>query len=111
MIVDREVLRQSLSRAAILSNEKYRAVRLCLEPGVLRILAHNPEQEEAEEELEIAYDGDPLEVGFNVGYLIDALGAIPTETARLDLMDGTSSCLIRSSEEDGCQYVVMPMRL
>ncbi len=111
LVVDREVLRQCLSRAAILSNEKYRAIRLCLEAGVLRILAHNPEQEEAEEEVEIAYDGDPLEVGFNVAYLIDALGAIPTETVRLDLMDGTSSCLIRSSEEDGCQYVVMPMRL
>ena len=111
LVVDREALRQSLSRAAILSNEKYRAVRLCLEEGLLRILAHNPEQEEAEEEVEVAYEGEPLEVGFNVGYLIDALGAIPTEMVRLDLMDGSSSCLIRSSEEDGCQYVVMPMRL
>ena len=108
---DREALRQSLSRAAILSNEKYRAVRLCLDDGVMRILAHNPEQEEAEEEVEVAYEGEPLEVGFNVGYLIDALGVIPSETVRMDLMDGSSSCLIRSEEDDGCEYVVMPMRL
>lgn len=111
LTADREVLRQSLSRAAILSNEKYRAVRLCLDGSVLRILAHNPEQEEAEEEVEVAYDGEALEVGFNVAYLIDALGAIPSERVRMDLMDGSSSCLIRSSEDDGCQYVVMPMRL
>lgn len=111
LTADREALRQSLSRAAILSNEKYRAVRLCLENGVLRILAHNPEQEEAEEEVAVSYEGEPLEVGFNVAYLIDALGVIPSETVRLDLMDGSSSCLIRSSEDDGCQYVVMPMRL
>ncbi len=108
---DRELLRQSLSRAAILSNEKYRAVRLCLDGEILRILAHNPEQEEAEEEVEISYEGDALEVGFNVAYLIDALGAIPSETVRIDLMDGSSSCLIRSAEDDECQYVVMPMRL
>ncbi|MCB1743162.1 MAG: DNA polymerase III subunit beta, partial [Gammaproteobacteria bacterium] len=91
--VDREALRQCLARAAILSNDKYRAVRLCLEPGRLRVLANNPEQEAAEDEVEVDYDGDGLEIGFNVTYMIDALSAVPSSEARLCLTDSSSSCL------------------
>ena len=111
IVVDRELLRQSLARAAILSNDKYRAVRLCLEPNALRIVAKNPEQEEAEDEVEVAYDGDPMEIGFNVSYLIDALTALPGDEAVIHLGDSSSSALITPKEEGDCQYVVMPMRL
>ena len=111
VVVDRELLRQSLSRAAILSNDKYRAIRLCLEPNVLRVVANNPEQEEAEDEVEVAYEGDALEIGFNVSYLIDALTALPGEEAVVQLGDSSSSCLITPKGDGDCQYVVMPMRL
>jgi len=109
---DRELLRQSLSRASILSNDKYRAIRLSFEPNVLRLIANNPEQEEAEDEVEISYDGEPLEIGFNVSYLIDALAALPSEEANIYLTDSSSSCLIMpKGSGEACRYVVMPMRL
>ncbi len=111
VVVDRELVRQALTRAAILSNDKYRAVRLCLEPNVLRVVANNPEQEEAEDEVEVAYAGEALEIGFNVSYLIDALTALPSEEAEIHLGDSSSSCLITPKGEGDCQYVVMPMRL
>ena len=111
VVVDRELVRQALSRAAILSNDKYRAVRLCLEPNVLRVVANNPEQEEAEDEVEVAYQGEGLEIGFNVSYLIDALTALPGDEAEIHLGDSSSSCLITPRGEGDCQYVVMPMRL
>ncbi len=111
MLVGREELRQSLTRAAILANDKYRAVRLVFGDTVLRILAHNPEQEEAEEEVDVEFNGEPLEVGFNVSYLMDALAAIQTERVEFHLTDGNSSCLIRGVGETGCRHVVMPMRL
>lgn len=110
-LADRELLRQGLQRAAILSNEKYRAVRLGLGKGLLTIMAHNPEQEQAEEEIEVEYDGEELEIGFNVTYLIDALNAIGTETVEIALSDSNSSSLLRAPEETDCQYVIMPMRL
>ena len=109
--VDRELLRQSLARASILSNDKYRAIRLCLEPNVLRVVAKNPEQEEAEDEVEVSYSGEGLEIGFNVSYLIEALTALPGEEAVIQLGDSSSSCLITPKGEGDCQYVVMPMRL
>ena len=111
VVVDRERVRQALTRAAILSNDKYRAVRLCLEPNVLRVVANNPEQEEAEDEVEVVYQGEGLEIGFNVSYLIDALTALPGEEAEIHLGDASSSCLITPQGEGDCQYVVMPMRL
>ncbi len=111
VVVDRERVRQALVRAAILSNDKYRAVRLCLEPNVLRVVANNPEQEEAEDEVEVVYEGEGLEIGFNVSYLIDALTALPGEEAEIHLGDSSSSCLITPTGEGDCQYVVMPMRL
>jgi DNA polymerase-3 subunit beta len=108
---DREELRHALHRAAILSNEKYRGVRLELGENILKIQAHNPEQEEAEEEIEVQYAGADLEIGFNVNYLVDALGALDGEEANLQINDPSSSCLIWNDGTEGCEYVVMPMRL
>ncbi|MBU1190943.1 MAG: DNA polymerase III subunit beta [Gammaproteobacteria bacterium] len=108
---DRGFLRQALARTSILSNEKYRGIRLSLDKNILKIQAHNPEQEEAEEELEIQYNGDTLEIGFNVTYLLDALGALPGDDVRILLSDANSSCLIENGGRGHCKYVVMPMRL
>jgi len=108
---DREELRHALHRAAILSNEKYRGVRLELGANLLKIQAHNPEQEEAEEEIEVEYGGSDLEIGFNVNYLVDALGALEGNDASLQISDPSSSCLIWNEGTEGCEYVVMPMRL
>jgi len=111
MKVSREGFRQALARASILSNEKYRGIRFALSTGVLQLQAHNPEQEEAEEELEVGYKGEELVIGFNVGYLLDVLGAIETEYVEVRLRDASSSCLIQGEGESGSRYVVMPMRL
>lgn len=108
---DRDALRQALQRTAILSNEKYRGVRLNLRSDLLTIQAHNPEQEEAEDQVEVGYKGDEVEIGFNVNYLLDALGAIDNEKVEIGLTDSNSSCLIRAAGSTGAKYVVMPMRL
>ena len=109
--IDRDLLRQSLQRASILSNEKYRGIRLTFEPGMLRIQAHNPEQEEAQDELEIAYDGGPVEIGFNVNYLLDVLNTIEGESIEATLKDQNSSALLRDPADADSVFVVMPMRL
>ncbi len=111
LTADREVFRGALQRTAILSNEKYRGIRLVIKSGSLLLQAHNPEQEEAEEELEIAYGGEDIEIGFNVNYLLDALGAIESEEVSLAVVDGNSSCLLREPGNEENKYVVMPMRL
>jgi DNA polymerase III subunit beta len=108
---DREPLRAALQRTAILSNEKYRGIRFIAKPNLLVIQAHNPEQEEAEDQVEVVYDGDEVEIGFNVNYLLDALSAIETEKVEIGLTDANSSCLINSPGVDHTRYVVMPMRL
>ena len=109
--VDKESFRQALIRASILSNEKYRGIRFKLSPGLMELLAHNPEQEEAEEQVEISYEGAELVIGFNVGYLLDLLGAIEEETVELDIRDSNSSALVRGVGVEDTRYVVMPMRL
>ena len=109
--LDRDVLRGALQRAAILSNEKYRGVRLELSPGKLRIVAHNPEQEEAVEEVEADTHVSELAVGFNVGYLLDALAALRGDKARLSLRDAQSSCLIQENDNEDARHVIMPLRL
>jgi len=108
---DREQLRQSFQRTAILSNEKYRGIRLTLRPNQLTIQAHNPEQEEAEDQVEVSYEGEELEIGFNVTYLLDALAALEGERIEIGLNDPNSSCLIRMPGSSDVKYVVMPMRL
>ncbi len=111
VLADRQMLRSALSRTAVLSNDKYRGIRLQAENWLLRLQAHNPEQEEAEVEVEVNYDGGPLEIGFNVTYLLDALGALSGELVKLSFTDSNSSCLIQEVEGGSCKYVVMPMRL
>jgi DNA polymerase-3 subunit beta len=109
--IDREVLRASLQRAAILSNEKYRGVRIEVSPGQLKISAHNPEQEEAQEEVEADTRVDDLAVGFNVNYLLDALTALKDENVVIALRDANSSALVREASNERCRHVVMPLRL
>lgn len=104
-------LRESLIRAAILSNEKYRGVRLFLQENLLKVQANNPEQEEAEEEIAITYTGAGLEIGFNVGYLLDVLNVIPDDQVQLTLSDSNSSALLQALGNDDSVYVIMPMRL
>ena len=111
VIASREELKNSLSRASILSNEKYRGVRVVFNENALRILAHNPDKEEAEEEVSVEYSGEEMEIGFNVSYLIDALSTIKTEKVKLSVLDPNSSCLITPEQKAYCQYVVMPMKL
>ncbi|MGH8221622.1 MAG: DNA polymerase III subunit beta [Woeseiaceae bacterium] len=108
---DRQALRGALQRTAILSNEKFRGIRLSIRGNSMVLQAHNPEQEEAEEELEVQYEGEDLEIGFNVNYLLDALGAIDSEQVSLSVVDSNSSCLLREPAQEDCKYVVMPMRL
>ncbi|NWO10301.1 DNA polymerase III subunit beta [Chromohalobacter salexigens] len=111
VIAERGELRQVLSRTAILSNEKYRGVRLNLEEHNLRVTANNPEQEEAEENVAIEYEGDTLEVGFNVGYLVDVLGVLDADRVQMTLSDPNSSALLEEPGGGDAMYVVMPMRL
>jgi len=108
---DRDLLRHALQRTGILSNEKYRGVRLELENGSVRISANNPDQEEATETVEIDYQGETMEIGFNVNYLQEALGATDSAEVELHITDSNSSCLIVSPATDKVKYVVMPMRL
>lgn len=104
-------LRQAFTRTAILSNEKYRGVRLKLTNNSLDIVANNPEQEEAEEAVPVEYQGDDLEIGFNVSYLLDVLSVLSGDQIKLSLSDPNSSALLEESEEGDSVYVVMPMRL
>ncbi len=109
--VNTDSLKGALSRAAILSNEKYRGIRLIVQKDDLIIQAHNPEQEQAEEKMDVNYDGSEIEIGFNVNYLIDALNAIDSEDVHVLLTDNNSSCLIQDTNNSSYKYVVMPMRL
>jgi DNA polymerase-3 subunit beta len=107
----RATLLASLQRAAILTSDKFKGVRVNLEPGVLRIASSNAEQEEAKEELEIDYSGDTIEIGFNVTYLMDVLANMSQEMVSLSLQDANSSALVTVPEQTGFKYVVMPMRI
>lgn len=111
MFADREELKQSFSRAAILSNEKYRGVRMQLETDLVRITANNPEQEQAEEEMAVRYQGDAIEIGFNVSYMIEALNTLKQAEVQVSLADPNSSALMQGKDEPNTLYVIMPMRL
>ena len=111
IMVDRDTFIHALQRAAILSNEKYHGVRLEASGGVLKIVAHNPQHEEAVEEIEAEMNFDQLAVGFNVTYLLDALSAIESEQVSLELKDANSSCLISAPDSDLNRHVVMPLKL
>ncbi len=107
----RAALLATLQRTAILTSEKFKGVRLNIEPGTLRVASNNAEQEEAVDELDIDYAGDAIEIGFNVTYLIDALGNMPQEMVRLELSDSNSSALFTIPDNATFKYVVMPMRI
>lgn len=111
VIADRQILKQAFSRAAILSNEKYRGIKIQLSNDEMQILANNPEQEEAEEIISVSYQGDELEIGFNVSYLVDVLNVLDSEQVRISLADSNSSALLEGVSDDDAVYVVMPMRL
>ncbi len=102
---------QSLQRASILSNEKFRGVRLILTADNLRIVCNNSEQEEDQEELELEYEGDALDIGFNINYLLDVLNNLTCETVRCSFGDANSSALIVTPANNDFKYVVMPMRI
>jgi DNA polymerase-3 subunit beta len=109
--LSRPDLLQALQRAAILSNEKFRGVRLVLGTDQLKIICTNSEQEEAEEEMEIGYKGDPLDIGFNITYLLDVLHNLSADRVILALGDANSSALVTMPERSDYKYVVMPMRI
>ena len=111
VVLGRTTLLSSLQRAAILTSDKFKGVRVNIEPGLLRIASSNAEQEEAKEEIEIDYGGDTIEVGFNVTYLMDALSNISQDMVKIELQDGNASALITVPEQTGFKYVVMPMRI
>lgn len=108
---NREMLRQALVRASILSNEKYRGIRLTIEENLLKLQAHNPDQEEADVEVEVNYTGPELEIGFNVNYMLDVLNVTDSEMVQATLRDSNSSCLLTFPDHKDCKYVIMPMRL
>jgi DNA polymerase-3 subunit beta len=111
IIADRQSLREAFQRTAILSNEKYRGVRITLSADTLTVQANNPEQEEAEEAVPVSFSGEPLEIGFNVSYLLDVLAAIESEQVRITVSDANSSALMEDASGGDSVYVVMPMRL
>jgi DNA polymerase-3 subunit beta len=111
LTVEREDFRQALARVAIVASDKYRGVRLLAGRSGCRVVTHNAEREEAEESLTAEYEGDEVEIGFNLNYLVDVLNAIGAERIRMGLRDGNSSALIQADPADQARYVVMPMRL
>lgn len=110
-MTSREALKQALARASILSNEKFRGIRLHMDKDMLRIVANNPEQEEAEELVHLEYQGNSMEIGFNVAYLLDVVSTISSDKIRWSFTDPNAGVLIESSDNDDSLYVVMPMRL
>jgi len=108
---DKSSIKQCLIRTSILSNEKYRGIKLEIRPGYLKATANNPDHEEAEDEIPIDYDGESVEIGFNVNYLLDAISALDTDTIELNITDSNGSTLAKAVDDEDCQYVVMPMRL
>ena len=111
MTVGRQALMQAMTRAAILTNEKFRGVRVVLGENSLKLIAANAEQEEAQDEIEVKYDGEAIDVGFNVGYLLDVLNNVHAEEVQWSFNDANSSALISLPGNDRFKYVVMPMRI
>ena len=109
--ISKDLLQAALSRASVLSNEKYRGVRFQLSENKLKLTANNPEQESAEEELAVSYNGIDLEVGFNIGYLLDVLNSIEGDNVNFEFYGEDSSCIIKEQNSDNDVYVIMPMRL
>jgi DNA polymerase III subunit beta len=111
IIADKDQLKQALVRASILSNEKYRGIRVIMDNNLLKLQAQNPDQEEADVEVEVNYTGDPIEIGFNVNYMLDVLNTSGKEVIQGVIKDSNSSCLLSFPDEPYAKYVIMPMRL
>ncbi|MEX1033987.1 MAG: DNA polymerase III subunit beta [Cellvibrionaceae bacterium] len=111
LFADRQALRQAFSRVAILSNEKYRGVRLTVADGTMVLVANNPEQDEAEEQVAVDYTGDSLEIGFNIGYLLDVTNVLTSDNIKVTFVDSNTSALVEAPEGGDATYVIMPMRL
>ncbi len=111
LLANCDELRQCFSRAAILSNEKFRGVRVNLDDNEMRITANNPEQEEAEEVLDVTFEVDAIEIGFNVSYILDVLNTLRCDNVRISMSDANASALVENAEDDSAMYVVMPIRL
>lgn len=111
VLVDKNILKQTLQRVSVLSNEKYHSIRMYIQNNLMRLVANNPEQEEAEDELEIQYAGPAVEIGFNVSYLLDVLTVLPEGMIRISFANESTSVLIEHTNEQTCLYVIMPMRL
>lgn len=111
VVCNRADLLQAFNRISVLSNEKFRGMRLQLEPNMIRASVNNPEQEEAEEEIEVQYSADNLEVGFNIAYFMDALSVIKSDEVSIQLKDANHSCLVKGLNDPHSRYVIMPMRL
>lgn len=107
----RMALLDSLQRAAILTSDKFKGVRLNVGAGLMKIASSNAEQEEASEEIEIDYAGDTIEIGFNVNYLMDALANMTQDMVTVELQDSSSSALLTIPQQGSFKYVVMPMRI
>lgn len=111
IVINRENLINILSRAAILSNEKFRGVSLSVDNNLLQVRSHNPDQEHAKDEMEVSYTDEPIEIGFNVNYLVEALKACESEEIDLGLLDPNTSCTFHAADSDETLYLIMPMRL
>jgi len=111
IMIDRVSLINILSRAAILSNEKFRGVSLHIASGILKVASHNPDQEHASDEMDVDYQGEAIEIGFNVNYLLEALKACDSEKIDLGLLDPNTSCTFHAAESSDTLYLIMPMRL
>ena len=109
--INREQFAGALSRASILTNEKFKGVRLSLAPSLLKIQSSNAEQEEATEELDVDYNDAPLEIGFNVSYLLDVLANLKVDVIKAEFGDSNSSALISLPGDETFKYVIMPMRI
>lgn len=111
ILINRAKLIEILSRAAILSNEKFRGVSLSVDANILTVQSHNPDQEHAKDEMEINYQGEAIEIGFNVNYLLEALKACDSEEINLGLLDPNTSCTFHAADSSDTLYLIMPMRL
>ncbi|MGR8952494.1 MAG: DNA polymerase III subunit beta, partial [Gammaproteobacteria bacterium] len=111
ILIQRTLLREALTRVAILANEKFRGVTFHFEQDLLRINAHNPEHEEAEEELPIDYQTEPFSISFNAQYMLDAVTNLDSDLAVLTIASNLSSCFVSEPEQQAYKFIVMPMRL
>ncbi|MGZ8191505.1 MAG: DNA polymerase III subunit beta [Methylococcaceae bacterium] len=109
--IQKQILKDALTRVAILSNEKFKGVTFDITPESLRMSTHNPEHDEAEEELIIEYSGEPLSIAFNAQYLLDAISNLDSELAVLTIASNISSCFIDEPNDCAYKFIVMPMRL